>query len=154
MFPNTPTLYAKLSALVERCASGNYTNADLGLMADGAAFPKVERGKLTVVQLSASHVAVFGDTKTVKGTMRGMGGRFSSALADPTRPGDTYPGWRFPMSKRAALEEFAKERADRYAASATARAEAKAAKAAAPKAPPRRSSRNAGAAAAGDTAEV
>jgi len=58
---------------------------------------------LQLVDYSDKALALFGNTKPIKDSLKEMGGRFNPAL---TLNGERVPGWIFPKSKRAMLESI------------------------------------------------
>ena len=61
------------------------------------------KGGCTLVEYSAKAVAVFGETKSIKGELKAMGGRFNARL---TFNGQKLAGWIFPKSKEQSLAYY------------------------------------------------
>ena len=61
------------------------------------------KGGCTLVEYSAKAVAVFGETKSIKGELKAMGGRFNARL---TFNGQKLAGWIFPKSQEQRLAYY------------------------------------------------
>lgn len=65
----------------------------------------VQTDGIEIVDYSEKAVAMFGDTKAIKDTLKRVGGRFNPALS---RGGEKCPGWVFPKTKEAELRDALK----------------------------------------------
>ena len=69
----------------------------------GGESAKTASGSLELVDYSDKALAVFGDTKTIKETLKSLGGRFNPALR---RDGVKSAGWIFAKARREQLSEI------------------------------------------------
>ena len=62
----------------------------------------IQANDIEIVEYSDKAVAVFGDTKPIKDTLKQLGGRFNPVL---NRDGEKCAGWVFPKTKEADLRQ-------------------------------------------------
>ncbi|MDR1717655.1 MAG: fusion protein [Prevotella sp.] len=76
--------------------AGDEANIRVKAPAGTSTVSEVVEGCFTIVDYSEKALAVFGDTKTVKGLLKELGGRFNPQL---THEGIRRPGWVFSKNK-------------------------------------------------------
>lgn len=77
-----------------------FKNKDLSPVSPVGAVEAVQKDGVEIIDYSDKSVAVFGDTKPIKDTLKQLGGRFNPAL---NRDGEKCAGWVFPKTKEADL---------------------------------------------------
>ncbi len=63
----------------------------------------IKNGSIELIQYSEKALAVLGETKLIKETLKGLGGRFNFRLTHP-ETGQKFAGWIFPLAKMETLK--------------------------------------------------